>query len=78
MSPALAGRLSTTAPPGKPWHIVFATIYWLKQVIKPAQTQEMEKQISPVDGRSFFSFNKFIYLFIFGCIGSLLLRAGFL
>ena len=24
----------------------------------------------------FFFFNKFIYLFIFGCIGSLLLRTG--
>ena len=26
----------------------------------------------------FFFFNKFIYLFIFGCIGSSLLRMGFL
>ena len=26
----------------------------------------------------YFFFNKFIYLFIFGCVGSLLLRAGFL
>ena len=26
----------------------------------------------------YFFFNKFIYLFIFGCVGSSLLRAGFL
>ena len=46
VSPALSGRFSTTAPPGKPRNMFFG----------------------------FFLIN----LFIFGCIGSLLLRAGFL
>ena len=33
-SPALAGRLSTTVPPGKPWYWVFITVnYWEKSMV---------------------------------------------
>ena len=38
----------------------------------------LPSQAPPVSSFSlFFLFNKFIYLFIFGCVGSSLLRAGF-
>ena len=40
-SPALAGRLSTTAPPGKPW-----TIYFFKNLTKQKQTQRYREQNS--------------------------------
>ena len=51
MSPALAGGLLTTAPPGKPYLLIFKINLFICL---------------------------FIYLFIFGYVGSLLLHAGFL
>ena len=32
VSPALAGRLSTTAPPGKPWQFSFY-LFWLRSIV---------------------------------------------
>ena len=66
VSPALAGRLSTTAPPGKPIFFIFCSFVL----------------------SCFHHLTGFIYLFIYlffriyylfiGCVGSLLLRTGFL
>ena len=56
VSPALAGRFLTTAPPGKPYPL------------------PLQCQICP----SLCSFFIFIYLFIYGCVGSSFLCEGFL
>ena len=63
VSPALAGRLSTTAPPGKP----------LSSLCFPFIILQFHTIVLAL-----FKKNKFIYLFIFGYVGSSLLSTGFL
>ena len=64
VSPALAGRFSTTAPPGKPYKF-FKCIYF-------TFTYSFSNTVP-----FFFKF-LFICLFIYGCVGSSFLCEGFL
>ena len=72
VSPALAGRFSTTAPPGKPQKCEL-----LRQATPPKESEDIP---FPTKGVYLFIFkiNKFVYLFIFDCVESSLLNAGFL
>ena len=67
MSPALAGGLLTTAPPGNSGNIIFVTNIIVFKY----------RNVSYFFFKFFF-FNLFTYLFIFGCVGSSFLCEGFL
>ena len=57
------------------WLLVF--ISFIERLFPPVNINNLPLN-SFSTFRVFFFLNKFIYLFIFGCIGSSLLRAGFL
>ena len=52
--------------------------FYCRATSKGVREPQIKLQFVSELGVSFFFLNKFIYLFIFGCVGSLLLRAGFL
>ena len=81
VSPALAGRLSTTAPPGKPlnWFNIFSSFLLLHFFLSKF-LYCLIFFVLKITSFYFFFFNLFIIylLFIFGCVGSSFLCEGFL
>ena len=61
MSPALAGRVSTTAPPGKP-KPVFLTRYEMMRVIEGAANGSGEEGMDLKDNKRFTSIRHDIFL----------------